>query len=146
MEMQFFYPVLIQQQAGDAFRAALPDFPEAAMVGSSLEGVLSAITVSLAASVAQRIKSNRPVPRPSAVRGKDSHWAVLPALLSAKAALYLTMRRAGISKVALARRLNQDEKEVRRLLDPAHPSKLPRIEAALAVLGMRLVVGMSHHG
>jgi antitoxin HicB len=28
-----------------------------------------------------------------------------------------------------------DEKEARRILDPHHPTKLPRIEAALAALG-----------
>jgi antitoxin HicB len=28
-----------------------------------------------------------------------------------------------------------DEKEARRILDPHHPTKLPRIEAALSALG-----------
>ncbi|MBF0461647.1 MAG: hypothetical protein HQL87_09645 [Magnetococcales bacterium] len=143
MEMQFFYPVVIRQQGEQVFQAALPDFPEASTGSTSLEGALSAVTAALAAAVSHRIKHNQPVPEPSAAKGQDRHWAVLPALLSAKAALYLAMRRSGVSKVALARQLNHDEKEVRRLLDPAHPSKLPRIEAALAVLGMRLVVGMS---
>jgi antitoxin HicB len=36
----------------------------------------------------------------------------------AKAALYVAMREAGISKTQLAKRLGADEKEVRRLLDP----------------------------
>jgi antitoxin HicB len=45
-----------------------------------------------------------------------------------------------VSKVALAARLGIDEKEVRRLLDPAAPSKLTRLEAALGALGSRLVV------
>jgi hypothetical protein len=31
-----------------------------------------------------------------------------------------------------------DGREVRRLLDPRHPSKLPRLARALAVLGGRL--------
>jgi antitoxin HicB len=43
--------------------------------------------------------------------------------------------------VDLAKRLHCDEKEVRRLLNPRHPSKLPRIESALAVLGRKLVIG-----
>ena len=42
----------------------------------------------------------------------------------------------------LARRLQCDEKELRRLLDPRYPSKLPRIEAALTALGQKLVVGL----
>ncbi len=35
-----------------------------------------------------------------------------------------------------------DEKEVRRLLDPRHASKMSRLEFALAALGQQLVVGV----
>ena len=52
------------------------------------------------------------------------------------------MREARITKTELARRLGCDEKEVRRLLDPRHPSKLPRIPEALVALGKQLVVGL----
>jgi antitoxin HicB len=55
--------------------------------------------------------------------------------MALKAAVYLAVRDAGISNSELARRLHLDEKEARRILDPRHPTKLPRIEAALAVLG-----------
>jgi antitoxin HicB len=65
-----------------------------------------------------------------------------PAPVAAKAALYLAMREAGISKVQLARKLGCDEKEVRRMLDPKHPTKLPRIKEALDVFGKRLIVSV----
>mgnify|MGYP001572259313 len=60
----------------------------------------------------------------------------------AKAALYVAMHEAGISKTQLAKRLGVDEKEVRRLLDPHYGSKLPRIAQAISVLGRRLVVSL----
>jgi antitoxin HicB len=66
----------------------------------------------------------------------------VPALMAAKAALYLALREASITRRELAARLGCDEKEVRRLLDPRHPSKLPRLQRALAQLGKRLVVEM----
>jgi antitoxin HicB len=62
--------------------------------------------------------------------------------MAAKAALYLAMREAKMSNVELARKLGCDEKEVRRMLDPRHPTKLLRIKEALDVLGKRLVVGV----
>jgi hypothetical protein len=62
--------------------------------------------------------------------------------LSAKAALYLAMKEAAISQAALARALQVDEKEVRRLLDPHHPSKLPQMEEALHALGKRLMLSL----
>ena len=60
--------------------------------------------------------------------------------MAAKASLYLTMREQGISRSQLARRLGMDEKEVRRMLDPKHPTKLPRIEQAPGALGVRLLI------
>jgi antitoxin HicB len=62
--------------------------------------------------------------------------------MAAKAALYLAMGEAGMTNVQLARKLGCDEKEVRRMLDPRHPTKLPRIEEALDVFGKRLVVSV----
>ena len=50
------------------------------------------------------------------------------------------LHEAGVSQVELARRPEVDDKEARRLLDPRHPSKLPRLEQALAALGKRLDV------
>jgi len=44
--------------------------------------------------------------------------------------------------VELAKRLQCDEKEVRRLLDVRHPSKLAHLEVALAALGQQLIVGV----
>ena len=48
------------------------------------------------------------------------------------------MKEAAITKVQLARLLEVDEKEVRRILDPRHGTKLLTIERALAVLGKRI--------
>jgi DNA-binding IclR family transcriptional regulator len=51
--------------------------------------------------------------------------------MAAKAALYLAMGERGMTNVQLARKLGCDEKEVRRMLNPRHPTKLPRIKDAL---------------
>ena len=44
------------------------------------------------------------------------------------------------TRVALAGRLNVDESEVRRILDPAHRTKLDRLEQAAKALGGRLEI------
>jgi antitoxin HicB len=62
--------------------------------------------------------------------------------MAAKAALSLAMAEAGMTNVQLARKLSCDEKEVRRMLDPRHPTKLPRIKEALEVSGKSLVVSV----
>ena len=47
-----------------------------------------------------------------------------------------------MSNVQLARKLGCDKREVRRRLDPRHPTKLPRINEAREALGKRLIVGV----
>lgn len=80
-------------------------------------------------------------PAPSKPK-RGEHLVSPPAETMAKAALYVAMREAGISKIQLAKQLGVDEKEVRRLLDPHYHSKLPRIAQAISLLGQRLVIGL----
>jgi len=62
--------------------------------------------------------------------------------VAAKLAVLQAFAEAGISKVELARQLGKDEKEVRRILDPRHPTKLPTLTEALRALGKPLVVAV----
>ena len=52
------------------------------------------------------------------------------------------MKETGIDKSDLARSLDRDVKEVRRLLNPKQLSEIQRIEEALAAIGQELVVGV----
>ena len=61
----------------------------------------------------------------------------------AKAALYEAMREQGIGRAELARRLRWHLPQVNRVLDPRHASKMEQIEAALATLGLRLIVDVA---
>ena len=56
-------------------------------------------------------------PEPSKA-GRGEHVVAAPAETVAKAALYVAMREAGLSKTQLAVRSGVAGKEVRRLLDP----------------------------
>ncbi|HEU0142912.1 MAG TPA: hypothetical protein VFQ79_24545 [Bryobacteraceae bacterium] len=52
------------------------------------------------------------------------------------------MREKGINNSELARRLGVRETVVRRMLDPEHETKTEKLQAALEVLGKRIVVGV----
>jgi antitoxin HicB len=78
------------------------------------------------------------VPLPSAVEGRPT--VALPALTAAKLEAYRAMRAAGLNKKQLAERLGWQPSQVTRLFDGRHASRLDQIEAALRVLGRRLVV------
>src|SRR4029077_19428636 len=76
-------------------------------------------------------------PRPSRPRSGEEIVTV-PVETATKAALHLVVAEARESKSQLARRMNVDEKEVRRLMDPTHSSKVQRVAAAVAAYGRRI--------
>lgn len=138
----FVYPAsLIPDEYDGGFVVTFVDLPEAITQGGDTADALREGADCLEEAIAGRIRRHDCIPEPSPV-GRSSYAIPLSAQMAAKAALYLALSQAGITQVELAARLQCDEKEVRRLLDPRHASKLPRLESALAVLGQRLVVGM----
>ena len=61
----------------------------------------------------------------------------------AKAALYEAMREQGVGRAELARRLRWHLPQVNRVLDLRHASRMEHVEAALAALGLRLIVDVA---
>jgi antitoxin HicB len=141
MQEQFAYPATIKQDDAGFFLVTFPDYPEAATDGETLKAALSEAADALEEAIAGRINRGEVIPRPARRKAKQTLIPV-PAQVAVKAALYTAVRESGINNTELARRLGADEKEVRRLLDPHHRSKLPRLEAALEVLGKKLVIGV----
>ena len=84
---------------------------------------------------------NVPLPKPKA-KGGDFVPIAVEAAVAAKLAFLDAFREAGIGKSEFGRRIGKDEKEVRRLLDPRHPTKLSTLTEALRALGQRLVIGV----
>jgi antitoxin HicB len=117
------------------------DVPEAITQGKGEKDALWQAADCLEEAIAGRIADGREIPEASRA-ARSERLIPVPAPMAAKAALCLAMREAGLSNVVLARKLGCDEKEVRRMLDPRHPTKLPRIKEALDVLGKRLVVSV----
>lgn len=136
----FVYPARLRCQRGSVL-VRFPDLPEALTEGRDERDAVAQAADCLEEAIAGRIRRGDAIPAPSG-RRTGHRMIPVPAPMAAKAALYLALRDARITRSQLAARLGCDEKEVRRLLDPRHPSKLPRLEQALAHLGKRLVVEM----
>jgi len=141
MTEHFAYPANVERDEAGFFLVTFPDFPEAATDGPAKDEALSEAEDALEEAIAGRINRGEPLPHPSRARAGQIIVPV-PAQMAIKAALYMAVKEEKIRNTELARRLGADEKEIRRLLDPHHRSKLPRLEAALAVLGKKLVIGI----
>ena len=137
----FIYPAKIEADEDGFFLVTFRDLPFAATDGKTNQEALEAATDCLEEAIAMCIDDGLMVPLPSMQR-KEEIGIVLPALMAAKAALYITVRKKGLTKAAFARLLNVNEKESRRLLDPHHKTKIPRINEAMSVMGNKLVIGM----
>ena len=139
---RFVYPATLTPDNKDGgFVVNFIDLPEAITQGDNVDNALLEAADCLEEAIANRIAMGLPIPSPSTIK-KGQYSVALPAQMAAKAALYLAIQEIGISKVDLAKRLGCDEKEVRRLLDPHHSSKIPRIESALHAVGKQLIVGV----
>ena len=134
------YPMSFTWSREDrAYHVRCRDLPEILTAGATRAEASDMAADALEVAIAGRIEDEDVVPVPSKQR-KNEHLVALSAQLAAKVAVYRAWRRAGISKVALAKKLGIAEGEARRILDPRYGTKLDRIEAALAALGHRLII------
>lgn len=138
---RFQYAVLLSPAEEGGYVVTCRDLPELVTQGESVEDALEQASDAMDEVFATYLTEGLDFPEPTKARRRERMVAP-PLETVAKAALYVAMRRAGISKMQLAKRLGVDEKEVRRLLDPHYGSKLPRIAKAIRVLGQRLVIGV----
>ena len=136
----FVYPAALLPEA-KGFTVRFPDLPDAITGGEDRSDALVQATDCLEEAIAVRIADGLEIPKPSPPRRKEVLVA-LSAPMAAKAALYLAIRDTGLSKLQLARMLDLDEKEIRRLLDPKHATKLSRIQDILARLGKRITISL----
>jgi antitoxin HicB len=136
--MRYAYPYVAAPQPEGGFSIVFPDIPEAISQGETEEEVRVMAEDALVTALSFYTDASEPLPRPSPAKG--STVAFVPPLVAAKLALHDAMVEAKISNIVLAHRLGVDEKTVRRLRDPLHRSHIANIDAALRVLGKRLLI------
>ena len=144
MRLDLVYPVTLSPASDFApdetgFVVSCPDLPEVQTQGETEAEALANAADAIEEAIAGRIRHDEPIPEPSRPR-KGQHSVAVAAQYAMKAALYLAMKEAKMTNVALAARLKRDEKDIRRLLDPGHASKLAGLEEALSAMGKRVRV------
>lgn len=135
------YPVNFKRAEEGGFVITFPDVPEAITQAETIEEALEEAADALEEAIIGRINTGEEIPAPSVPR-KRQYLIPVPPQTAFKAALWEEIHGQRVNKVELAARLGIDEKEVRRLLDPHHASKLPRIAEILERVGKRIVVGV----
>lgn len=136
--MRYAYPANLEWEPDhSAVTVTFDDLPGATFGATEREALARAEDL-LVTSLSFFTDDGLPTPQPRPAQGRPT---VFPnPLVAAKLALHDAMLAAGLSNVELGRRLDLDEKAVRRLRDPLHRSHIGQVEAALRQLGKRLDV------
>lgn len=136
------YPAEItQHREGKDWVVKFPDLRGTNTGADTIDGALDEAADCLGSYLAMLIANRKPIPDPSAAKGKQRSIAV-PLWIAPKVALYRALQEQGISNSELARRLGVRETIVRRMLDPDHATKSSRLEGALRAVGKRLLVAI----
>jgi antitoxin HicB len=137
--MQYAYPARPKDYANETV-VRFRDLPEAIAGGANRAEALLIAEGVLEAALWFRLKEGQDIPAPSGARRGDVMVPVKPGM-AAKVAFASAFRASRLSQSELARRLKIDAKEVRRMLDPKHATKIEKLDEGIRALGRRLIVG-----
>ncbi|MGA8713913.1 MAG: type II toxin-antitoxin system HicB family antitoxin [Roseiarcus sp.] len=141
MMMAFGYRYTLERQENGWWLVRFPGIPEALTEGETKEEARANALDSVIEALEGYMKAGKPMPRQGAGHSGPER-AVLPSLVTAKLAVYETMRSRGWSKVRLAKELGLSENSVRRLLDLRHSSHMWIIDDALAKMNAELSIDL----
>ncbi len=133
------YRVHLKPDDNGTFLVTSPDFPELTTFGETREEALRYALGAFEEAIEARISDRREIPAPSRGKPRDAR-VTLPVQAAVKVLLYQSMRRDGVRKAELARRMSIHKQEVDRILDLNHATSLSKIEHAFEALGKRLSI------
>ena len=137
----YVYPARIVPAEEGGWLIRFRDFSEGHSQAEADQDVIDIAEGCLQACIEGRLEDAMTIPEPSEAKAGEV-LVTVPIETATKAALFQTVAASGTSRVALAKAVDLDEKEIRRMLDPRHSSKLPRIEQVLKALGKQLRISL----
>jgi antitoxin HicB len=137
----FSYPATFRRDSRGRVLVGFSDLPEAHTDGRGMQEAVEEAIDCLGSAIAFRIAEKSDIPMPSRAK-RGQRMVPVPLWIAGKLALYLAMIERGVNNSELARRLGLRETVIRRMLDPDHDTKSEKLQAALEVLGKRLVVAV----
>src|SRR5687768_15057633 len=129
------YPVELSPDDNGTILVRIPDVPGAVTYGETEADALANAVDVLETMLAAHIGDRKDIPLPSPARGRPT--VSLTLLGALKVAVYRAMRERGWRKADLARALDQNPRQIDRLLDLRHSSTVAQLDQALTACGKR---------
>ena len=139
--MAFGYRYRLERQDNGWWLVRFPGVPEALTEGETEQEARANALDCVLAALEGYMKAGKALPRQGASHSGQNR-AILPSLVTAKLAVYETMRNRGWSKLKLAKELGMPENSIRRLLDLRHSSHMWVIDEALAKMSAELAIDL----
>lgn len=133
--MNLSYPVTLTTYSNGQVGAAFIDVPEAHTGGNTEVQTLDRAQDALVVALSTYLADGRPLPTPSKAK-RGQRLILVPPRAAIKLAIQQAMREQSMTQAQLGDRLGIDGKQIRRILDLDHESKLSQLESALAALGL----------
>ena len=144
--MRYAYPCLIERDleelrltGREAYVVTFRDVEPAITCGWSWADAVDMASDCLRVALGFYVTDDEDLPVPSSLVDGEVMIPVAP-LVAAKLAVYTATREQGISRASLAEKLDMDDEQVRRLLDPRYRTHMTTVQRALSALGRSLVV------
>jgi antitoxin HicB len=137
---RFSFPALLTPDLdGGGYVVTFRDLPEAITQGDSVKVALQEAADCLEEAIAARIDDRLEIPQPSELL-ENEYLVTVPMQTALKAALTIAMSESQMNRIQLANALKVHAKEVRRILDPHHGTKLATMERTFNILGKKAVL------
>lgn len=131
-----YYPATFTDDDGTLL-VRFRDIPEAITCGDNIDDAMMMAIDCLETAFVFYMDKRLPIPAPSELQDGE-HAIYLPVAVQTKIALYHEMLAQGITKAELARRLSVGQKQIDRLWDLSHSTKLEFLEKAFMAINKRL--------
>ncbi|KAF0234842.1 MAG: hypothetical protein FD177_405 [Desulfovibrionaceae bacterium] len=134
------YHVTLTKDDNDTLLATCPDLPEVVTFGDDEQDALGYAVGAIEEALAARMAHKKDIPLPGQHQSGKLHMVRLSTQTGLKVLLYCAMRRQGVTKAELARRMGTPRQSADRLLDLNHASRLDVLDAAFLALGQEVAV------
>lgn len=137
--MNMIFPVELREYAPGTVGVFFPDVPEAISAGSNQTEALQHAVDALVVALCAYLENGQSLPIPQ--RPKRGQPVVrVPPCVALKLAIHQAMRIQELTPALLAKQLNLNDRQIKRLLDLRHESRWSQLEAVLATLGLQMAI------
>ena len=133
------YPIKLTPDDNGTLLVTCSALPELTTFGDTAEAARRNAVGAIEEALAARLSDGRVLPLPVESRPNSRHIE-LPTLTALKVLLWHALKRAGITRAELARRLGWHREQVDRLFRFDHASRLDMLDDAFRALGADVTV------